>query len=90
MAIQRENARRKAVISTNVAEGYNLGHLVEQVRAKVDPIVARHGYAVTYGGQFEAQQSAARTIYLMGGGVVVVILLLLYMAFGTRSARRCW
>ena len=87
MAIQRENARRKAVISTNVAEGYNLGHLVDEVKRVVDPIVARSGYEVHYGGQFEAQQSAARTIYLMGGGVVLVILLLLYMALGSfRSA----
>ena len=86
MAIQRENARRKAVISTNVAEGHNLGHLVEQVRRVVDPVVARYGYEVHYGGQFEAQQSAARTIYLMGGGVVVVILLLLYTAFGSFRA----
>jgi Cu/Ag efflux pump CusA len=86
MAIQRENARRKAVISTNVADGYNLGHLVEEVRKVVDPIVAKYGYTVGYGGQFEAQQSAARTIYLMGAGVVVVILFLLYMAFGTFRA----
>ena len=86
MGITRENARRKAVVSTNVAEGYNLGHLVEQVRAKVDPIVHRYGYAVTYGGQFEAQQSAARTIYLMGSGVLVVVLVLLYMALGTFRA----
>jgi Cu/Ag efflux pump CusA len=86
MAIQRENARRKAVISTNVAEGYNLGHLVEEVKRVVDPIVARHGYEVHYGGQFEAQQSASRTIYLMGAGVIVVILLLLYMAFGSVRA----
>jgi HME family heavy-metal exporter len=86
MAIQRENARRKAVVSTNVAEGYNLGHLVEQVRSRVDPIVHKYGYSVTYGGQFEAQQSAARTIYLMGAAVIVVILVLLYMALGTFRA----
>jgi HME family heavy-metal exporter len=81
MAIQRENGRRKAVVSTNVAEGYNLGHLVEEVRRQVDPIAAKYGFTVTYGGQFEAQQSAARTIYLMGAAVVVVILFLLYTAF---------
>ncbi|HEX8914437.1 MAG TPA: efflux RND transporter permease subunit, partial [Humisphaera sp.] len=81
MAIQRENARRKAVVSANVAEGANLGHLVEQVRAAADPIAARYGFAVSYGGQFEAQQSAARTIYLIGALVVGAILLLLYMAF---------
>ena len=86
MAIQRENAQRKAVISTNVAEGYNLGHLVAQVRAAVDPIVHRYGYTVHYGGQFEAQQSAARTIYVMGAGVIVVVILLLYMAFDSFRA----
>jgi CzcA family heavy metal efflux pump len=86
MAIQRENARRKAVISTNVAEGYNLGHLVEEVKRVVDPIVARHGYEVHYGGQFEAQQSAAKTIYVMGGGVMLIVLLLLYMAFDSFRA----
>ena len=86
MAIQRENGRRKAVISTNVAAGYNLGHLVEEVKRVVDPIVARHGYEVHYGGQFEAQQSAAKTIYVMGAGVILVILLLLYMAFESLRA----
>jgi Cu/Ag efflux pump CusA len=41
--IARENAQRKAVISTNVADGYNLGQLVAQVQAKVDPIVQKRG-----------------------------------------------
>jgi HME family heavy-metal exporter len=87
MAVQRENARRKAVVSCNVEAGANLGDVVAAVRAHVDPVAARHGLAVSYGGQFEAQQSAARTIYLMGAGVCVVILLLLYMALGSlRSA----
>lgn len=87
MAIQRENAQRKAVVSCNINAGANLGDVVAAVQAKVSPIVNRYGYTVSYGGQFEAQQSAARTIYLMGAGVCVVILLLLYMALGTlRSA----
>lgn len=87
MAIQRENARRKAVVSCNIDTGANLGDVVRAVRDRVTPIVTRHGYSVSFGGQFEAQQSAARTIYLMGAGVCVVILLLLYMALGSlRSA----
>ncbi len=85
--IARENAQRKAVISTNVADGYNLGQLVAQVRAKVDPIVQRAGYAVHYGGQFEAQQSASRTILVMGAGVAVLMFLLLHLSTGkTRVA----
>jgi HME family heavy-metal exporter len=80
--IARENAQRKAVISTNVADGYNLGDLVEDVRAKVDPIVARAGCTVDYGGQFEAQQSASRTIYAMGAVVAVLMFLVLQLSTG--------
>ena len=36
--------------------------------------------------QFEAQQSAARTIYLRGAAAIVVILLLLCTAFGSLRA----
>jgi Cu/Ag efflux pump CusA len=80
--IARENAQRKAVISSNVAEGYNLGQLVAQVQAKVDPIVQKAGYTVHYGGQFEAQQSASRTILVMGAGVAVFMFLLLQLSTG--------
>ncbi len=80
--IARENAQRKAIVSTNVADGYNLGDLVAEVRAKVDPIVARAGCTVDYGGQFEAQQSASRTIYSMGAVVAVLMFLLLQLSTG--------
>jgi HME family heavy-metal exporter len=83
--ITRENAQRKAVVSTNIADGYNLGDLVAAVRLRVDPVVARAGCRVHYGGQFEAQQSASRTIYVMGAGVAVVMFMLLQ--FSTRSSR---
>ena len=81
--IARENAQRKAVVSLNVAKGSNLGHLVEQVRKRVDPIVQKHGYTVKYGGQFEAQQSASKTIILFSGVVVLVMILLLNLAIGS-------
>ena len=67
----------------NVAEGHNLGHLVQQVQERVDPIVQRHGYTVKYGGQFEAQQSASRTIWLFSGIVVAIMLVLLNLAIGS-------
>ncbi|MGE0433175.1 MAG: efflux RND transporter permease subunit [Planctomycetota bacterium] len=80
--IVHENGRRKAVISCNVAEGHNLGHLVGEVRALVDPIVRRYGCSVSYGGQFEAQQSASATILVASGLVMIVILVLLWLAIG--------
>ncbi|MGE3165390.1 MAG: efflux RND transporter permease subunit [Planctomycetota bacterium] len=84
--IAREGARRKAVVSCNVAEGYNLGDLVQAVRGRVDPIVQGAGFSVVYGGQFEAQQSATRTIGLLGTGVLVVMLLLLQLSTGSLRA----
>lgn len=81
--ITREDSRRKAVVSLNVAEGANLGHLVEEVRRRVDPIVARHGYTVHYGGQFEAQRSASRTLLVAGGVVLLLMLVLLQLAIGS-------
>ncbi|HYD01639.1 MAG TPA: efflux RND transporter permease subunit, partial [Phycisphaerales bacterium] len=81
--IARENAQRKAVISCNIADGYNLGDLVAQVRERVEPIVHGAGYTVELGGQFEAQQSASRTLLLAGGGVAVVMLMLLHLSTGS-------
>jgi Cu/Ag efflux pump CusA len=82
--ITRENVRRKAVISCNVAEGHNLGDLVAAIRARVDPIVARHpGVFVEYGGQFEAQEEASRRILWASLGVLALIVAILYAAFGT-------
>lgn len=80
--IARENAQRKATVSTNVADGHNLGDLVAEVRRVVDPIVAEAGFHVRYGGQFEAQQSAARTIGIMGAVVAIVMFLLLQASTG--------
>lgn len=86
LGIQRENGRRKAVVSLNVAPGYNVGDLVEQVEAKVSPIVQEFGYTATYGGQFEAQQSASRAIYIMGAFASMVIFVLLASAFNSAKA----
>lgn len=81
--ITRENAQRKAVISLNVAEGYNLGDLVQEVQQRVDPIVQDAGYLVSYGGQFEAQQSASRTLLVAGLGMAVLMLMLLHISTGS-------
>ncbi|MEK7414471.1 MAG: efflux RND transporter permease subunit, partial [Planctomycetota bacterium] len=84
--IAREGARRKAVVSCNVADGQNLGDLVHDIRLVVDPVVAKAGLSVHYGGQFEAQQEASRTIGLMGIAVIVVVFLLLAAALSSAKA----
>jgi Cu/Ag efflux pump CusA len=45
------------------------------------------GYYVAYGGQFESEQAASRTISLLGGLMIAAIFLLLFLAFrSTRNA----
>lgn len=84
--ITRENGRRKAVVSCNVADGYNLGQLVAAARERVEPLAAARGCGVRFGGQFEAQQSASKTLWWFGGGVIVFMLAVLHQALGTLRA----
>ena len=85
--ITRENAQRKAVVSLNVADSSNLGDLIAEVQTVVDPIVQSAGYTVHYGGQFEAQQSATKTILASGIAIAIIILMLLQISTGSlRSA----
>ena len=84
--ITRENVRRKAVISCNVAEGHNLGDLIEEIKVHIDPVIRKFpGTYVEYGGQFEAQKEASGRILLVSLAVLGVIVIMLYSAF--RSAR---
>ena len=84
--IAREHGRRKAVVSCNVQDGYNLGQVATAVRAAAEPLVAAAGCTLAVGGQFEAQQSASRTILIMGAFVVLVMLMLVQMAIGSLRA----
>lgn len=81
--IARENTQRKAVVTLNLDEGYNVGHMVGQVSQLVNPIVKRYGYTVHYGGQFEAQEAASRTIFVFSGLVALIMLVLLQFAVGS-------
>ncbi len=81
--ISRENSMRRAIVSLNVDEGANLGHLVDRVAQQVDPIVQRHGCTVAYGGQFEAQRRASRSILFAGLGTLALMLVLLQLAIGS-------
>ncbi|MCL1919806.1 MAG: efflux RND transporter permease subunit [Kiritimatiellaeota bacterium] len=83
--IIRDNLRRKALISCNVADGANLGDLVGDLRTRVDPIAHALGCTVTYGGTYEAQRSAAGRLTWLGGGILLAMALLL--AHALRSLR---
>lgn len=79
--ISRENVKRKIVISANV-EGRDLRSVVNDIQARIDrDVQLPEGYHVEYGGQFESEQAASRTLTLTSLMALVVIFLLLYHQF---------
>ena len=79
--ISRENVKRKIVISANTS-GRDLRSVVNDIQERIDAqIKLPEGYHVEYGGQFESEQAASRTLMLTSFMSIVVIFLLLYTQF---------
>ncbi|MBY0558511.1 CusA/CzcA family heavy metal efflux RND transporter [Hyphomicrobium sp.] len=81
--VSREDAQRRIVIQANV-RGRDLGGFVAEaqklVEAKVD---LPSGYYVTWGGQFENQQRAQRTLMIVVPICLGLIFALLFFSFGS-------
>ena len=79
--INRENVSRKIVISANVA-GRDLVSVVNDIQNKIEnEIKLPEGYNVEYGGQFESEKEASRTLLVTSLLSVLVIFMLLYNQF---------
>ena len=79
--INRENVQRKIVISANVSER-DLHGVVNDIQHVVnEKIHLPEGYHIEYGGQFESEQAASRTLLLTSFMSLIVIFLLLYNEF---------
>lgn len=79
--IQHENVQRRIVISANVS-GRDLGRVVEEIQEKVAAQVKLPtGYFLSYGGQFESQQSATRLIGILSLFSLAAMFLVLYAHF---------
>lgn len=79
--INRENVKRKIVISANVADR-DLRSVVNDIQKRVDEeIKLPEGYHIEYGGQFESEQAASRTLALTSFMSIIIIFLLLYHEF---------
>ncbi|MDE6370615.1 MAG: efflux RND transporter permease subunit, partial [Duncaniella sp.] len=77
-SINRENVSRRIVISANV-EDRDLRSVVNDIMAEIDEeIELPEGYYVNYGGQFESEASASRTLLTVSLIALVIIFLLLY------------
>ncbi len=79
--INRENVMRKVVVSANVS-GRDLRGVVNDIRRRVDEkIELPEGYHIEYGGQFESEQAASRTLLITSIFSILVIFLLLWGEF---------
>lgn len=79
--INRENVQRKIVVSGNVS-GRDLRGVVNDIQKSVnEKIQLPEGYHVEYGGQFESEQAASRTLMLTSFMSLLVIFLLIYNEF---------
>ena len=77
--INRENVQRKIVISANVSER-DLRSVVNEIQDRVEAnIRLPEGYHIEYGGQFESEAAASRTLLLTSLMSLLVIFMLLYI-----------
>jgi cobalt-zinc-cadmium resistance protein CzcA len=84
-AINRENGKRRAVVTANV-RGRDLGSFVAEARERIEAGVALPaGYWLEYGGSFEQLISGAERLRLVVPITLFMIFVLLYLAF--RSVR---
>ncbi len=79
--INRENVSRRIVISANV-DGRDLRGAVNEISRRIEESVKMHeNYYVTYGGQFESEAQASRTLGLTSIIALIIIFMLLYQEF---------
>jgi cobalt-zinc-cadmium resistance protein CzcA len=81
--ISREDAQRRIVIQANI-RGRDLGGFVEEAQRTIaEKVKLPSGYFITWGGQFENQQRAQRTLMIVVPICLGLIFLLLYLSFGS-------
>ena len=85
--INREKVQRKVVVSVNVT-GRDQKSAVEEIKAELDTaininksIVLPQNYQIEYGGQFEAEADASKTLLLTSLFSILIIFFLLFQEF---------
>lgn len=79
--INRENVRRRIVVMANTA-GRDIRSVINDVSERIDEqVTLPEGYYVEFGGEFESEARASRTILLLSGVAVLAMVVLLWLAF---------
>lgn len=80
-SISRENVQRKIVVSANVADR-DIRNVVQEIQGRVNErVILPEGYRIEYGGQFESEAKASRTLLLAFIISIIIIFFLLYHEF---------
>ncbi|MBC7467272.1 MAG: efflux RND transporter permease subunit [Bdellovibrio sp.] len=79
--VNRENAQRRIVVLAN-SSGRDLDGLVKEIQSKINnKVQLPQGYFISYGGQFESQQQAAKLMNLLAIIAIIGVFTVLYMHF---------
>ncbi|MEK6628229.1 MAG: efflux RND transporter permease subunit [Bdellovibrionota bacterium] len=79
--INRENTQRRIVVLAN-SGGRDLDGLVKEIQTKINQNIKLPGdYFISYGGQFESQQQAAKLMTFLALLAILGIFIVLYMHF---------
>ncbi len=81
--IERENSSRMVVIRANVRDRDLVGFVDEAKASTLKQIALPTGYRITWGGQFENQQRAAKRLLIVVPIALLLIFVLLYMTFNS-------
>ncbi len=81
--IERENSSRMVVIRANVRDRDLVGFVDEAKATTLKKITLPTGYRITWGGQFENQQRAAKRLAIVVPVALLLIFVLLYMTFNS-------
>ncbi len=83
--INREKASRRIVVMANT-EGRDIRGIINDVQDAIDKEVERpDGYDIEYGGEFESEAKASRTVLVLSGLALIAMLVLMWMAFSSFS-----
>src|SRR5690606_3061722 len=79
--ISRENVQRNIVVGANVS-GRDLRGVVNEIQERVgQQIDLPEGYYIQYGGQFESEEKASRTLMTVSIFAILIIFMLIYNQF---------
>ncbi len=79
--INRENVKRKTVVSANVANRDQKSVVADIQKVIGEKIKLPENYHIEYGGQFEAEAEASKTLILASLLSILVIFMILYHEF---------